>query len=197
MIRLNIGGQKGRRHGPFQSWKVVDVRKGAEVRMDIMAKRLPFNKDTVDAIYSSHTFEHIFPDRLPFVMSEMYRVLKKGHKVRLVVPDLDIAIKAYVDKDMAFLKSKRNPRKMETLPNFPLSHLSCWFFSYKIGEAKNKRLEGGHVMSFNLEVMHYYLKKAGFKDIRKRSYNDLSSIFKGCDFDRYKYCSLYVEAVKS
>ena len=37
---------------------------------------------------------------------------------------------------------------------------------------------------------------AALKDISKLSFNDGNRIFNQCDFERYKHCSLYVEAKK-
>lgn len=194
-MNLNIGGQKGRKKGPFESWTVVDVREGAEIVMDVMKDPLPLVDNSVDAIYTSHTLEHIFPDVLPFVLSECYRVLKPNCAMRVVVPDLDIAIKAYTC-DKKFLADKRNPRKIDHLPNYPLCYLSSWFFTYDYRADGPARLTGGHVMAFNWEVLRHYLQEAGFGEINQKTYNDCRSEFVGCDFDRYRDCSLYVEAIK-
>lgn len=195
-MKVNIGGQKGRRKGPFKNWTVVDVRQGAEVVIDIMNVPLPMTSNTVEALYSSHTFEHIFADRLPFVLSECYRVLKPNHAIRVVVPDIDIGIQAYIRKDVAFLGDKRNPRKQDDLPASPICYLASWFFTYDKAAKGGAKLTGGHVMAFNAELMEYYLKSAGFKSIEKRNYNKCRPEFARCDFERYRDCSLYIEAIK-
>lgn len=196
IMKINLGGQKGRRKGPFKHWTVVDTREGAEIMIDVMKSPLPLPSDTVEALYTSHTLEHIFPDRLPFVLSECHRVLKPNSVIRIVVPDIDIVIQAYVRKDITFLKDKRNPRKMGDLPEFPICYLSSWFFTYKKEAKGNKRLVGGHVMAFNLELIEHYMSTAGFRSIEQKSYNECSPEFANCDFERYKDCSLYMEAVK-
>lgn len=194
MLLLNIGGEKGKTKGPYKKWVTVDIRETADVVIDIMESLLPFSDKTVDAIYSSHTLEHIFPDKLDFVLSECYRVLKPNAPIRIVVPDIDKAITAYVNKDNSFLNAKGNPGKMGWLPNFPLCFLSSWFFTYKIDKNKHQRIVGGHVNVFNKELLTYYLDQAKFKNIVQKKYKDCNSVFKNCDFDRYKNCSLYMEA---
>lgn len=194
-MKLNIGGQKGRKN-LFKGWTIVDIRKGSDICVDIMESPLPFEKSTVDAIYTSHTLEHIFPDRLPFVLSECFRVLKPGCRIRVVVPDIDKAITAYINGDLKFLQDKRNPRKMGWVSSHPLCYLSSWFFTYKMDKKKNSRLEGGHVMAFNWEVLRHYLSEAGFKEIEKKSYGECRPEFARCDFERYKHCSIYAEATK-
>ncbi len=189
-MKLNIGGQKGRKKGNFKYWKIVDVRKGADILLDIMEQKLPLQTSSVEAVYTSHTLEHIFPEKLPFVLNEIQRVLLPGSPFRIVVPDIDIAIKAYAAGNHKFLRDKRNPSKMGMLPELPLCYLSSWFFTSR----SHKELTGGHVMAFNMEVLSHYLKAAGFANIEQKRFNRCRDVFKGCDFDRYKDCSLYVES---
>ncbi len=43
---------------------------------------------SVDAIYSSHNIEHIFPHEVPVALSEFYRVLKEDGIVVITCPDI-------------------------------------------------------------------------------------------------------------
>ena len=43
---------------------------------------------SVDAVYSSHNIEHIFPHEVPVALSEFYRVLKEDGIVVITCPDL-------------------------------------------------------------------------------------------------------------
>lgn len=192
-MKLNIGGQKGKNQLP-SGWKIIDTRKGADVCMDISEETLPFSNNSIGAIYTSHTLEHIFPDKLLFVLSECNRVLKEKGIMRVVVPNIDIAIKAYVSENISFLKDTRNPQKMNFLPSMPIYFLSSWFFSYREG---NPRIMNGHLNVFNKQSLFYYLSQSGFVNIVRRKHNKCSRVFKGCDFGRYKNCSLYVECQKT
>lgn len=203
-MKLNIGGQKGRwkqgrnkNHAEnvnFHGWHMVDIREGAEFRINVMKKPLPVEDNSSDAIYSSHTFEHMFPDRLPFVLGECFRVLKPGNFIRIVVPDMLKGVKAYLSGDIDFLKKKGSPTKEDFLPSLPLCYLNVWFMSYKVD--KGKRTTGGHVMAFDFNVLEHYLKGAGFKNIIERSYQEKQEVFQYCDFAWYQEHSLYVEATK-
>ena len=195
-MKVNIGGQKGRDALPTKGWCVVDVRKGADYVVDIMSDKLPFEDMSVDAVYTSHTLEHIFPDKLHFVLEEFYRVLRTGGKVRVVVPDIDKAISAYVNNDMTYLKDKRNPAKMEWVPKSPICYLSSWFFTYKLKAEGSQRLIGGHVGVFNYSLLKHYLTRVQLRNVERKSYGKSDPLFDGCDFKRYKDCSLYVEATK-
>jgi len=61
----------------------LDVRNG-----------LPFPSNTVDSIYSTHMFEHFYPDELQALLRECLRVLKPDGGIRLIVPNLASAISA-------------------------------------------------------------------------------------------------------
>lgn len=57
---------------------------------------IPFPDGSADVVYSSHVLEHLErKDALPF-LREIHRVLKPNGIVRLVVPDLERAVTAYL-----------------------------------------------------------------------------------------------------
>ncbi|MGI8960852.1 MAG: class I SAM-dependent methyltransferase [Bryobacteraceae bacterium] len=64
------------------------------MRLDLR-KPLPFETNRFTALYSSHTFEHLYRDESAALARECYRVLKVGGICRIVVPDLGAAIGQY------------------------------------------------------------------------------------------------------
>jgi SAM-dependent methyltransferase len=56
------------------------------IRHDI-SKPLPISDESVDSYQSEDVFEHIDYDKIPAILSEVYRVLKKGGLFRLSLPD--------------------------------------------------------------------------------------------------------------
>ena len=54
-----------------------------------------FENDSVDLIYSSHSFEYFDRMEAIRVLNEWRRVLKKGGVLRLAVPDFDQLLKVY------------------------------------------------------------------------------------------------------
>jgi predicted SAM-dependent methyltransferase len=70
-----------------------------EIECDL---RFPLNceNNIVDGIYSSHTIEHLLPNHAGKLVNEMFRVLKPGKYVRLVVPDFGITVKNYLNKKL-------------------------------------------------------------------------------------------------
>ena len=61
-----------------------------------------FLKKYADSIYSTHMFEHFYPDELRRLLEECFRVLKRRGGIRLVVPSLTSAIVAYTEKRHAW-----------------------------------------------------------------------------------------------
>jgi predicted SAM-dependent methyltransferase len=62
-----------------------------------LRKGIPAETSSVDAVYHSHTLEHIDRVDVPGFMMEVLRVLKPGGIHRIVVPDLERAVRAYLD----------------------------------------------------------------------------------------------------
>ena len=71
----------------------VDQREevNPDYRCDLRA--LPFENESWDIVYSSHTLEHFRPKDVPIVLEEWIRVLKPGGEMRLKLPDLEFAAK--------------------------------------------------------------------------------------------------------
>lgn len=193
MLKINLGGQKARSRFP-KDWVIVDYAVKADYQLDFNKDKLPFRDESVDAIYTSHTLEHIYPDALKALLSETYRVLKPNGKIRIVVPDIDIAIKAYVEGNTQLLKDKDNPTKVPFLPKFPICYLQSWFTSYSVKDGR--RLLGGHKMAFTKPLLSWFIQLAGYNYHEFLSYNNCDPIFLKCDFPRYRKTSIYMEATK-
>ena len=52
-------------------------------------KQFPFKSEVFDHIYCEHMIEHITFEAGNYMLSECYRILKKGGKIRISTPDLD------------------------------------------------------------------------------------------------------------
>ena len=83
MRKLNLGCGEDYREGFVN----VDIRK--DVKTDSIVnieKKLPFKDNSFDYIYSRHVIEHIHPEKLKFLMDEIYRVCKNNAVVEIHVP---------------------------------------------------------------------------------------------------------------
>lgn len=170
--------------GPIymDGWINIDIDKSHKT--DICADLLQtyFNENYFDVIFSTHCFEHLaYPIDAVECLNRFYRWLKPNGILRLAVPDLDIAINAYVNGgDLRFLYSED-------------------FKAYYHKDTKGERLNffvkaWEHQHCYDFETMQLLLQDAGFKNIEKKEANQTSiPNFEG---DRFISESLYVEAIK-
>lgn len=66
------------------------------VRYLELTERLPFSDDTVDGIYASHVWEHLYYSDAVKLTAECCRVLKPGGYLRVVVPNLKYYVSQYI-----------------------------------------------------------------------------------------------------
>lgn len=62
-----------------------------------LSKGIPFDSNSVDAVYHSHTLEHLDRDVAEVMLNEVLRVLKPGGVHRIVVPDFELRCRRYVE----------------------------------------------------------------------------------------------------
>ena len=76
------------------NWKEIRLDFDKNVNPDIVSTLTDMKSvetGSVDAIYSSHNIEHIFPHEVPIALREFYRVLKEDGIVVITCPDLQSA----------------------------------------------------------------------------------------------------------
>jgi predicted SAM-dependent methyltransferase len=139
---------------------------------------IPFEKDSIPYIFSSHFLEHLDKKEGESFIRECYRVLKPGGKIRILVPDIDTEIRN-LENDLRVYKKTRDVDVVQ--------------------EYFKKDLRIGNRFSFhrrmyNFEELKKTLGKAGFVEIEKKK------VYEG-DFPFLKKLdireSLIVQAVKT
>lgn len=180
-----------------------------------LAKGIPAESDSVDAVYHSHLLEHLDRPIARAFLLEAYRVLKPGGVHRIAVPDLEEACQRYLehigqcdarpeerpkhDDYVAVIieqcvRTEGSETSRQTGPRRFVENLI-------LGDAR-KRGETHRWMydRINLPVL---LASCGYRDIRIQQF-DTSMIPEWSkygldqneDGSEYKQDSLYVEAVK-
>ena len=84
-ISLNLGAAGDGKQG----WINVDAfpSRGVTLALDLR-RPLPFSSNQCSRIFAEHVIEHIdFRDNIEPLMGELYRILKPGGWLRIVVPD--------------------------------------------------------------------------------------------------------------
>src|SRR5665811_165723 len=81
MIKVNLGCGNETKAG----WITIDKYQKADINTDI--DNIPLEAGTVDMIYCSHVLEHITFTKEKQTLDEIYRILKPGGELIVVVPD--------------------------------------------------------------------------------------------------------------
>ena len=76
--------------------KLFDLEWDENIFIHDLTMKFPWERETVDIIYSSHTLEHFDKEQGEQFLSECYRVLKKNGIIRIVVPDLKGFVEHYL-----------------------------------------------------------------------------------------------------
>lgn len=93
-LRLHLGGEEAR-----AGWKILNVNAGPGVDyVGDCADLARFADESVDDIYASHVLEHLgYAEKLPRALREWFRVLRKGGRARISVPDLDVLCRLFLE----------------------------------------------------------------------------------------------------
>lgn len=124
-------------------WVNIDSEEfpGAE-RLDLR-KKLPFDSESADFIYSEHFIEHIDREDAESLVSECFRVLKPGGVARFSCPDL----RKLIDEYLAGRTTEW--AEMNWLPETPCRMVNEFFrlwghrFMYDFEELKKLFLDSG------------------------------------------------------
>lgn len=163
---------------------------GADLRYPL---RIP--SESIDGIICEHTFEHLDYSSDLQMFQECYRILKPGGVFRIILPDLSLFLKAYVNNDENWFKewermyfttskdSNRAKRKLKT-------HLEAVSFVMQ---------EYGHISAWDFNTLKAYLSEVGFTTIEQTEWRQgkVSELLIDTDMDTRKHVSIYLEAVKS
>jgi predicted SAM-dependent methyltransferase len=195
-LRLHIGCGEGHPEG----WVNIDVHP-APFAMNVLWG-LPFATGSARFVFVSHLLEHLFypADVRPF-LAEVRRVLAPQGVLRIVVPDIEQCVEAYMKNDSAFFASRR-----ETWTWWPKSatHLED-FLAYAGAGAEPAYLFEAHKYGYDFDTLAHVLNEAGFAGVTRSTYmgsahevlrvDDASAVAKA----RYgeRYYSLFVEALPS
>jgi len=138
------------------NWKEIRLDIDKNVNPDIVGTLTDMKSvDTgsVDAIYSSHNIEHIFPHEVPIALREFYRVLKEDGIVVITCPDIQSVGEA-LTQDKLF----------ETLYESPMGPVTAFDILY--GHRKTT-VDGNifmvHKGGFTYSTLDTKFKEAGFK----------------------------------
>lgn len=171
-----------------------------------LKKKLPFNDNDADFVYISHVLEHFRKYEGQRLIQECFRIMKKGAIIRVVVPDLKILAKRYVENDIEYYKKidrlTSDEQKKKTCGDFLLADVLMDtfypnFYRTELTGLKKfmARFIRPHCWMYDFESVKYLLENTGLKNIKQEAFQEgnVPDIDK---LDVFPEMSLYVEAQK-
>ena len=150
-------------------------KKFKNVRYGDVRKRLKFESNSVDYIYSSNMLEHLFPEDAKRFLMECKRILKKNGVLRILIPDLEFQAKEYL------LNLNDIDKKNKFIGNLYASQ-------------EYRGIKNGHKWMYDKYNLSNILKEIGFSEVIVGEYK--SDIFPNASKLNILENSLIIEAEK-
>jgi predicted SAM-dependent methyltransferase len=147
---------------------------------------LPFADKAAKGIRLEHFLEHVEPRRdLPRLLAECHRVLEPAGTLRVVVPDAERFLQAYVDgRPEAFATLGFQlpfPADLPTRMDL-VNHIFHQWHEHRWG--------------YDFETMAHRLRAAGFREVHRREFGESDDPMLRSDREQHRPYSLYADAVK-
>jgi len=153
--RLQIGAGSSRREG----WLNTDIEPGDGLAYLDATKRFPFEDGSLHYIFSEHVIEHLTYDEGKFMMSEAYRVLTPGGKMRISTPDLTQFLRLFdeppTEEARAYIAGKMQWHQWPNDPNQAAIILNLQMSSW------------GHKFMYDAATLSGALTRAGFRGVQE------------------------------
>jgi predicted SAM-dependent methyltransferase len=172
-LEIGAGDVKGK-----NGWTSMDINKACDLVWDLR-NGIPFPDASIQKIYSSHLFEHLYYKDIESLLGECKRVLIPGGLFLICVPNARLYIEAYLNKDEKFWASIPKPHWPAYNKTTSIDYLN--YMAY---------MDDEHKYMFDEENLLFILKKNGFEGVKTRPF-DPAIDKKERDFE-----SLYAQATK-
>lgn len=197
-LKINIGCGEWRCDGwiGIDSSNAYPYKNKKELGFDVdwnVLGGLPLKDNSVKYVFISHFLEHLTYNESVKLLKECYRVMEKGGVIRLAVPDLDLFIKKFIEKDDGFFK------QWEIAGGDWLGNTTDTFLmNFYSGPGWNNTC---HKYAYNFENIFFRLTNCGFRNIEKSDYmkskyHEFNNKFLDSFNSKVPIFSLYVEAIK-
>jgi len=141
-MKLHIGGKEAK-----EGWKILNIQPAPGVDfVGNIADLGQFGDRSVDEIYASHVLEHVPQGAVPPTLAGLYRVLRKGGRLMVAVPDMDVLCRVFLRADLD------TPTRYEFMR---------MIFGGQVDAADI------HYFGWNFEFMQHFLSDAGFMNVER------------------------------
>lgn len=172
LLHVGCGYATKNSTGPgFQSdeWREIRMDIDPACQPDILGTLLDMTEvpdRSVDAVFSSHTLEHLYAHEIPLALAEIRRILRNGGIALTVVPDLQAAAKMIAED-----------RLYETAYQSPAGPIAPFDIVYSLRSFVGRdRPYMAHHSGFTLSTLMQAFKYAGYCSVigaRRESCFDL------------------------
>lgn len=156
-VCLHVGCGGAKLPDRFAGCEEIRLDIDENVKPDIVGSitDIPLQNGTVDVVYSSHNLEHLAESEVPLALSEFYRVLKRGGRVELEMPDVQSVAEAIPKIGLH--------GKLYDAPCGPITPADVLYGLRSAVAAGNHFY--AHKSGFTKETLEETLVKAQFKDV--------------------------------
>ena len=125
-ILIDLGCGKNKYKSTKYNVIGVDLSKASDADLHISAFELPFENESVDYVYSRHFLEHFEFREIEKLLLEIFRILKSGYKVEIIVPHVS-CISAFQDPTHKTFFTRNSFFKLQYL-GFKVIHTNFHWF---------------------------------------------------------------------
>jgi len=108
-------------------WTIIDKRNNCykdnpppDIEFDLLSgERLPIEDNSTELIYCSHVLEHLDNKAAQNILNESYRILKEEGIIRIIVPDIELGLNAWLKNDNSFFEFERHLNSKRGLKKVP------------------------------------------------------------------------------
>lgn len=127
-----------------------------------LVKGIPAADNSLEVVYHSHLLEHLTNVEGIAFIAACYRVLQPGGILRILVPDLELWSKNYIERNQFFFDEYRRVGLADNKDLYPTNG------AIFMGMLHNH----GHKMGYDFETLKVILERAGFNRIRRTMVQD-------------------------
>ena len=221
---LNLGGS----NWYYPRWENIDLYADSlfvDYNIDFRENiPIPLPDNCARLVFTSHLLEHLCDEACKFNLNECYRLLHSNGVIRISVPDMDKAFKAYRKKDEYFFSNGGVTVIGDTIERKLVNFFASYskkgysggpivpteeirdkiktlhkydFLLWCVSQIPADATYKAHVNGYDFEKLHKLLKLVGFSKVIKSSYrNSIVPLLRKEAFDNRPMVSLFVEAIK-
>ncbi|MGB1217149.1 MAG: class I SAM-dependent methyltransferase, partial [Saprospiraceae bacterium] len=151
------------------------------IYMDV-GQKFPLENETFDYVFSEHLFEHLTIEQASVYLSESLRVLKKGGKIRISLPNLDF-LKGLLEHPTEDLNHRYLDFAIEkSIPNIKSIFKNRNPSELSVLVVNNFFRDWYHEVIYDFKTLKIFLEEKGFENIEQQPiYESGISIFQNLE----------------